>query len=189
MQKTLLISRCEEEKVLLTNILSASLYNRIATFKREEEAKELLKERDFDLVIIRIPKPDPSVCELTDYIIARGIGQVILIVDKDYLETTEKEAGDKGVFTSPWPIDETHFRNLLKFTKVSYNRLSRLYDENHMLVQKIEDIRIIDRAKCILTAYFQMSEKEAHRSIEKQAMDMRITKRKVAEGILKTYEE
>jgi response regulator NasT len=33
-----------------------------------------------------------------------------------------------------------------------------------------------------------MNEKEAHRYIEKQAMDMRTTKRLIAERILKTYE-
>jgi len=33
-----------------------------------------------------------------------------------------------------------------------------------------------------------MSEKEAHKYIEKQAMDLRVTKRTIAEGILKTYE-
>jgi response regulator NasT len=34
----------------------------------------------------------------------------------------------------------------------------------------------------------KMSEKEAHRYIEKEAMDMRMPKRAIAEGILKTYE-
>jgi len=50
------------------------------------------------------------------------------------------------------------------------------------------DIRIIDRAKCLLISYLNMSEQEAHRYIEKQAMDMRLTKRMIAEGIIKTYE-
>ena len=36
--------------------------------------------------------------------------------------------------------------------------------------------------------YLNMSEAEAHRYIEKQAMDMRMTKKQVAESILKTYE-
>ena len=56
-------------------------------------------------------------------------------------------------------------------------------------MQKIEDIRLIDRAKCLLIAYFRINEQEAHRFIEKQAIDRRMTKRKVAEGILRTYAE
>ena len=53
---------------------------------------------------------------------------------------------------------------------------------------KIEELRIVNRAKFVLIAYLKMSEATAHRYIEKQAMDMRITKREVAESILKTYE-
>ena len=67
--------------------------------------------------------------------------------------------------------------------------MRRLCDENSKLTQKIEDVRIIDRAKCLLISYLKVNEQEAHRYIEKQAMDMRITRREVAEGILKTYEE
>lgn len=60
--------------------------------------------------------------------------------------------------------------------------------ENSQLKQKIEDIRIVDRAKCILISYLNMSEQEAHRYIEKQAMDLRTTRRAVAESLLRTYE-
>ena len=35
--------------------------------------------------------------------------------------------------------------------------------------------------------YLRMSEQQAHRYIEKQAMDMRTSKKDVAENILKTY--
>ena len=52
----------------------------------------------------------------------------------------------------------------------------------------MEDIRLVDRAKCILISQMDMREEEAHRYLEKQAMDRRTTKRAVAEGILKTYE-
>ena len=46
----------------------------------------------------------------------------------------------------------------------------------------------MDRAKCVLIQYLNMTETQAHRYIEKQAMDLRTTRRQIAEGILKTYE-
>ena len=52
---------------------------------------------------------------------------------------------------------------------------------------QIEEIRLVDRAKCALIQYLSFTEQQAHRHIEKQAMDMHITK-EVALGILKTYE-
>ncbi len=52
----------------------------------------------------------------------------------------------------------------------------------------MEDVRLVGRAKCILMTHMHMREPEAHRYIEKQAMDRRTTRRAIAEGILKTYE-
>lgn len=64
-----------------------------------------------------------------------------------------------------------------------------LKKQNEQLQKKIEDIKFVDRAKCVLIEYLKMSEAEAHRFIEKQAMDLRVTKREIASRILKTYEK
>ncbi|HHT83072.1 MAG TPA: ANTAR domain-containing protein [Clostridiales bacterium] len=52
----------------------------------------------------------------------------------------------------------------------------------------MEEKDIVDRAKAVLIKHLSMTEQQAHRFIEKQAMDMRVNKTAVAEGILKTYE-
>ena len=66
--------------------------------------------------------------------------------------------------------------------------MAGLRQENVKLQSKIEEIRLVDRAKCALIQYLSMTEEQAHHFIEKQAMDMRTTKREIAEGILKSYE-
>ena len=53
--------------------------------------------------------------------------------------------------------------------------------------EKMEEIRIVNRAKWILIRELKLDEPEAHRYIEKQAMDRCISKRIVAEEIIKTY--
>ena len=60
--------------------------------------------------------------------------------------------------------------------------------EYSKLQTKIEESRLINRAKCILIQYLKLTEPQAHRYIEKQAMDQRISKLEVAKNILKTYE-
>ena len=47
---------------------------------------------------------------------------------------------------------------------------------------------IIERAKNVLMTYLGLSEPQAHRYIEKHAMDFRKTKVEIAEGILQVYE-
>ena len=46
----------------------------------------------------------------------------------------------------------------------------------------------MDRAKCLLIEHRHLSEAEAHRAIEKQAMDQRLPRARVAQLILDRYE-
>ena len=49
-------------------------------------------------------------------------------------------------------------------------------------------IRLVDRATCVLIQYSDFTEQQAHRYIEKKAMDQRVSRREVAEDILRIYE-
>ena len=51
----------------------------------------------------------------------------------------------------------------------------------------MEEIRLVNRAKWLLISALNMHESDAHRYIEKQAMDRCVSKRQVAEEIIKTY--
>lgn len=85
------------------------------------------------------------------------------------------------------PLSASLFQQSLSLIYATRERVKRVEKENIDLRAKIEEIRIVDRAKCVLIACLKMSEPEAHNYIEKQAMDTRMTKCKVAEKILKTY--
>ena len=51
----------------------------------------------------------------------------------------------------------------------------------------VETVTSVSKAKWLLISELHMSESDAHRYIEKQAMDRCISKRIVAEEIIKTY--
>ena len=52
---------------------------------------------------------------------------------------------------------------------------------------KMAENRLVNKAKWILSSELSMNEPDAHRYIEKQAMDRCIAKRTIAEEIIKTY--
>ena len=52
----------------------------------------------------------------------------------------------------------------------------------------MEEMRLVSRAKLILVQRFQMTEKDAHRFIEKNAMDRCVSRRVIAERIIRTYQ-
>jgi AmiR/NasT family two-component response regulator len=76
----------------------------------------------------------------------------------------------------------------LRLPDAARRQLKALQEQNSELLRRIDDLRVINRAKLILVSHLGMTENAAHKYIEKRAMDSRLSKREVAEGILKTYE-
>ena len=69
------------------------------------------------------------------------------------------------------------------------SRLRFLRQRASSLRRKLDDTRLVSRAKLLLMSRLQMSEEEAHRYIEKTAMDSGMKTREVALGIIRAYEE
>ena len=76
----------------------------------------------------------------------------------------------------------------IKLLVAMQKKIRALETKASSLQSKMEDIRLVNRAKLLLIEQLKMSESEAHRYIEKRAMDTCVKRRKVAEDIIKTYE-
>ncbi len=64
-----------------------------------------------------------------------------------------------------------------------------LKKENAVLRNKVTETKAVGRAKCLLMEKRNMSEQTAHRFIEKTAMDNRLSRRAVADNIIRNYEK
>ena len=190
MQSVLIVSSGDKYTAYFIDMLIASSdysAEQIITVQTCTDARRLMLERDFDLVIINAPLKDESGERLSRHITDKGLSQVMLVVAGEYYDAVSAACEDYGVITIAKPINPSIFNASLKIARAIQNRLLRMQTENNKLKQKIEDIRIVDLAKYTLISYLKMNEQEAHRYIEKQAMDLRTTRRKIAERILKTY--
>jgi len=188
MDSALLVSYSEKGTDYLTRVLNEAYVTDITTVSNAGEARRLLVEKDFDLCIINTPLPDEVGVNLAISIAIKGVSEVILIIKAEYFDEVSEKVEDYGIITIAKPINKALLWNAIKLAQATHKRIRAMQSENKKLIQKIEDIRIIDRAKCILISHLSMTEPEAHRYIEKQAMDTRVTRREVAEKILRTYE-
>ena len=188
MDNALIVSNLDKGTSFILEILSAASIREVATSKSCGEARRLLLEREYDLVVVNAPLGDESGEGFSRYVASKSISQVILIVRSEHFEAISAICEDDGVLTVSRPVNRSVFWSALKLAGSSLKQLRRIQSENTKLKQKIEDIRIIDRAKCLLISYMSISEQEAHRYIEKQAMDTRLARRTIAEGILKKYD-
>lgn len=188
MDSAIIVSYSEKSTDFLRKMLEEASVTDIATISNAGEARRLMIEKEFDLYIINTPLPDEFGESLARNIAMKEAGEVILIVKAELFDEISDRVEDSGVITIAKPISKALLWNAIKLASVTHKRIKAIQNENKKLIKKIEDIRVIDRAKCILISHLSLTEPEAHRYIEKQAMDMRLTRRKVAEEILKIYE-
>jgi response regulator NasT len=188
MESAMVVSSSEKGLAYFAELLHAASVGEVASTPTGAEARGILSGRGFDLVLINAPLRDESGIDLARQIASEGVSQVILAVRGEHYDAVSALCEENGALAIAKPVNKSIFFSALKLAGATQSRLRSMQDENSRLKQTIEDIRIIDRAKCLLISYLSMSEQEAHRYIEKQAMDMRAPKRAIAEGILRTYE-
>lgn len=187
MEKVLIVSGTEKSQQLLTELFAAAPRPALTLAASGAAARRLLLETDFDLVLVNTPLPDEYGHEFA-VLAARGRAGVILITRAENEDELAARVEDYGVFVLPRPLSRAAFFQSLKLMRAVRRRVEGLLDENRRLRDKIEELRIVERAKCVLIEHLSFTEEQAHRYIEKQAMDRRSTRRAIAEGILNTYE-
>ncbi|MCL2847881.1 MAG: ANTAR domain-containing protein [Firmicutes bacterium] len=183
-ESVLIVAQSDNAVEFLKEILQAASIRNITAKHNCADARQALIDRDFDLVIINAPLTDETGERLAKQIAARGASQVILVVKLEHFDAVAAASENDGVLCVPKPINRTNFWAVLSLAKSSHSRLLQMENENAKLKRKIEDIRIIDRAKCAMIEHKGITEQEAHRYIEKQSMDKRISKRDVAIEVL-----
>ena len=188
MESALIIASTEKSFAFIAELLRAHSAFDIVHVYSCGEGRRLLLERDFDFVIISAPLPDETGERLARQIAISEVSQVILAVKSEIYGQVSAVCEKDGVLTISKPINKDIFRQSLSLARTIRARLLIVKSENESLKQKIDNIRIIDRAKNILIASCRMSEHEAHRYIEKKAMDTRSSKRAIGERIIHEYE-
>ncbi|MBP5330612.1 MAG: ANTAR domain-containing protein, partial [Lachnospiraceae bacterium] len=76
-----------------------------------------------------------------------------------------------------------------KWLESARERLRSLEKKASSVEEKMEEIRIVNRAKLVLIEKKGMSETEAHHFLEKQAMNNSVTRLSIAEKVIKLYQE
>lgn len=188
MGSVLIVSGASKGSQILAELCCANSCEHVVMAESGAQARRLLIDNSYDLVIINTPLHDEFGQELALNLTTSSTSGIILIVKSELADTVSAKVEDYGVFVVPKPINRQLFYQSFKLVAAARKRLMGLKNENIKLQNKIEEIRLVDRAKYTLIQYLKMTEPQAHRYIEKQAMDMRLTRREIAEEILKTYE-
>lgn len=182
----LLVSASEKFNQSLLPLLPESRFSVKVLGDIASARRSILQKRP-DIVIINAPLPDDfgtrfalDVCENS------STGVLLIIKSEHYSEITAK-VSPYGVLTLSKPTTSGMIIQSLQLLCSMRERLRRMEQKTLSVEEEMQEIRIINRAKWILIDELKMTEAQAHRYIEKQAMDRCLTKKTVAENIILTY--
>ena len=168
-------------------LLPVTDYWPVTTVRSVGEARRRIAETDFDIVLINAPLPDDFGMRLAIDICTNSGAGVLLMVKNDLFNDIYAKVISYGVITLSKPTNLQMVAQNLRILCATRERLRQMEAKQATVEEKIEEMRLVNRAKWLLIECLGMTEPEAHRYIEKQSMDERISKREVAESIIKTY--
>ena len=151
------------------------------------DAKRALIERDFDFIIINSPLPDEDGIRFSIDICGNKQSVVMIMVRNELYHSFYDKVSSQGVYLLSKPTSKPIVSTALDWMATTRERLKKLEKKTLSLEEKMQEIRIVNRAKWILITELKMTETDAHRYIEKQAMDRCVSKKEIAEEIIKTY--
>lgn len=183
----LIVSAADSFTSAFAGLLPESRYSPVDTVASVSTAKRVLSEKDFDFVIINAPLPDDSGARFAIDICTSKQTAVLLLVKNDIHAGIHDKVAEYGVFTLPKPTSKPTIIHALNWMESARERLRQFEKKSLSIEEKMAEIRLVNKAKWILISQLSMSEPEAHRYIEKQTMDRCISKKCIAEDIIRTY--
>ena len=185
----LVVSASDKFNESLRRLLPENRYSPVIAAADVSGARLRLLEERYDLVIINTPLPDDFGTRLAlDVCASSGTG-VLLLVGAEHYPDVNARVSPYGVLVLSKPTSAQLLSQSLLLLCGTRERLRRMEQKTASIEEKMEEIRLVNRAKWLLIEQLKMTEQDAHRYIEKQAMDRCVTKRVIAEQILSTYKQ
>lgn len=183
----LIVSATDSFTSAFADLFPEARYSPIDTVTSISVAKRVLAEKTFDFVIINAPLRDDAGTRFAIDTCTTKQSAVLLLVKNDIHAGIHDRVAEYGVFTLPKPISKVTMTHALNWLESARERLRQFEKKTISIEDKMAEIRLVNKAKWLLISELHMSEPDAHRYVEKQAMDRCVSRRCIAEEIIKTY--
>lgn len=185
-RRVLLVASGEKSRIQWTHLLQEEGFRELDTASNGGEARRLLLSGGWDLMVINAPLSDEFGHQLAMDAAEDDCG-VLLVVKSELWEEVNERVSPDGVLTLGRPFSRGTLSQAMGLLWASRAKLQRYQAENAKLRLKLEELRVVSRAKCLLVEYLHLNEEQAHKYIERISMEERKTRRAVAEEILQEY--
>ena len=183
----LVVSSSEKFNSALTEYFSVPTFTPVQTVSGISVAKRALVERAFDFVVVNSPVGEDVGIRFSIDTVTSCDSVVLFLSKTEQFDLAFEKLAEHGVFLLQKPISRPVFSIALDWLISAREGLRKNRTKTLSIEEKMNEIRLVNRAKWLLISELKMTEPTAHRYIEKQAMDRCIPRKMIAEEIIKTY--
>jgi AmiR/NasT family two-component response regulator len=177
-----------EDEVLirmdLVEMLTEEGYDVVGQAGDGASAIQLAEEHRPDLVILDVKMPVLDGIAAAEQIAAQRIAPVVILTafsQRDLVERA-RDAGAMAYLVKPFT--KAHLVPAIEVAVSRFAEVATLESEVADLTERLETRKAVERAKSLLMEQLALSEPDAFRWIQKTAMDLRLSMRQVADGVV-----
>ncbi len=186
--RILLVSKEKESLLKLKELTERLVHAECGIALGSSEARRMLLDEYWDLAIVNFPLSDESGENLINMILTSTESSAIALIKSDLVHYFDSLIAE-GALIVEKPLNTEILRQTIEISE-SVKRMREDFNKQiRKLEMKIEELKIFSRAKCLLIEKKHISEEEAHKMIEKLAMDRRASLREASLVIINGFGE
>jgi two-component system, response regulator PdtaR len=168
----------------LAEMLAEEGYDVVGQAGDGEKAVRLVEELRPDLVVLDVKMPKLDGITAASRIAEQRIAPVVILTAFSQRELVDRarEAGAMAYVVKPF--GKADLVPAIEVARSRFAELQQLEAEIGELNDRLETRKLVDRAKGVLQEQLSLSEPDAFRWIQKTAMDLRLSMREVAQGVV-----
>ena len=168
----------------LTEMLAEQGYEVVGEAADGARAVELAEQLRPDLVILDVKMPVLDGITAAERIAGQRIAPVVILTAFSQRELVERARDAGAMAYLVKPFSATDLVPAIEMAVSRFAEVDALEHEVADLQDRLETRKLVDRAKAVLQEELGLTEPEAFRWIQKTAMDLRLSMREVAQGVV-----
>ncbi len=148
------------------------------------DARRKCVDQSFSIIIVDYGEGEGSDFAID---ISSSLSAVLLLAPLSNFDQISYRVECYGIITMTKPFDQFYFYNMIKAAIAFQYKMALMSSQTTRLKVKMDEIKILSRAKMLLMQELSLTEEEAHHWIEKEAMNRGEKKLEIANEIVKKY--
>ncbi|MBB5183312.1 ANTAR domain-containing response regulator [Catenisphaera adipataccumulans] len=183
-KKVIVVSRSNDTLKVMKEVLPAHQFQIIHSFATIADTKKALRSRHCDLLIVQAPLKDEQGVRACLQIKNALPIEILLLVKADIYDQVLYQCDDSGICVLSLPCKKSMVYQSCSLLMMLAAQKRKYEAEIARLKQKMQNEKVINRAKLVLIEDYHWTEDQAHKYIEHAAMDTSKTKFEIARDIL-----